>query len=128
MKIDSNKLEAAINSMTSICEKGKTEIKNVLAEGFGVEFTKPKPEVVPEHNQVYKNNKGEYGILIKDTYNYWTFYNFNTAAGHLAATAAEAARAASNRAPSEAIVWLKYNNWEFAYESFQEWLAVEKAK
>lgn len=123
MKIDSNKLEAAINSMTSICEKGKTEIKNVLAEGFGVEFTKPKPEVVPEHNQVYKNNKGEYGILIKDTYNYWTFYNFNTAAGHLTATGHTLAGRLG-----KTIVWLKYNNWEFAYESFQEWLAVEKAK
>jgi len=38
MKIDANKLEKAIDNMSSVCEKGRAEIKQIMTEGFGVEF------------------------------------------------------------------------------------------
>lgn len=38
MKIDPVKLEKAIDNMSSVCEKGRAEIKTMLSEGFGVEF------------------------------------------------------------------------------------------
>jgi len=42
MKIDAEKLEKKINDMSSVCEKGRKEIKSLFAEAFGVEFKDKK--------------------------------------------------------------------------------------
>lgn len=39
--INPEKLLASIEKMTSVCAKGKEEIKTMLAEGFGIEFPQP---------------------------------------------------------------------------------------
>lgn len=48
MKINEKALSEAIDSMTSVCDKGKAEIKRVLFEGFRVKFEEELAEKTVE--------------------------------------------------------------------------------
>lgn len=63
-KIDVEALAKAIDGMTSVCAKGKEEIKAVLTAGFKVEFAKPKPEVKPAAGQIWKREGGWTVLLV----------------------------------------------------------------
>ena len=59
MKIDPVKLEKAIDNMSSVCEKGRAEIKTMLSEGFGVEFKKKEEEIKLKVGDYVQHSDGE---------------------------------------------------------------------
>lgn len=62
MKIDEKKLNQAIDKMTSVCDKGKDEIRTVLSEGFGLTL-QPKKEPL-KTGQVYLDTEAKDHIVI----------------------------------------------------------------
>lgn len=59
MKIDAEKLEKGIDGLSSVCDKGKDEIRTLFKEGFGVEFKIQTPSVA-KPGEFYLLKDGEF--------------------------------------------------------------------